>query len=82
VQGLLLATEPSSGRGLGLAPFLSKKGVGKLLCYKCFIKLGGNAEEWDRTPCDPTKKKACGKCGLMGVFVREIEVKGGEKKND
>ena len=51
-----------------------------ILCYNCFIELGGNPLDWDGIPCDNTKQEKCERCGLVGIYVRFIPIKKENKK--
>jgi len=46
-----------------------------ILCYNCFIKLGGDPLDWDGIPCDDTKQEKCERCGLVGIYVRGVPTK-------
>jgi len=46
-----------------------------ILCYNCFIKLGGDPLYWDGIPCDDTKQEKCEQCGLVGIYVRFTPIK-------
>lgn len=52
-----------------------------ILCYDCFIKLGGNPLDWDGIPCDDTKQEKCGRCGLVGIYVRYVKGVSTKKKD-
>jgi len=47
-----------------------KKTIDLVLCYQCFIRLGGDSEKWDSTECDTTTRRTCQKCGITGLYVR------------
>lgn len=51
-----------------------------ILCYECFIKLGGDPFNWDRLPCDDTKQRKCEQCGLTGLYVRSTYIKKEDSK--
>jgi len=46
-----------------------------ILCYKCFIELGGDSFDWDGLPCDNTKQRKCERCDLVGIYVRGVPTK-------
>ena len=51
-----------------------------ILCYDCFIKLGGDPLNWDLIPCDDTKRRKCERCGLVGLYVRLVPIKKEDNK--
>ena len=46
-----------------------------ILCYECFIRLGGDPFNWGGLPCDDTKQRKCERCGLVGIYVRGVPIK-------
>jgi len=50
------------------------------LCYRCFLHEGYDSKDWDKIPVDPSTRKPCERCGLMGQYVRDITIEK-EKKN-
>lgn len=53
-----------------------------LLCYKCFLREGYDSEDWDHIPVDPSTRKPCELCGLLGHYVRDVKQEKETKEND
>lgn len=45
------------------------------LCWSCYLKQSGKSpldDGWDLIPCDDRVQEVCAKCGLNGIYVREV----------
>lgn len=43
------------------------------LCYKCYSKRA-EVDEWDRLYCDCETREECESCGLVGLYVRDVQL--------
>lgn len=45
------------------------------LCYKCFLKMGGDPPKWESITIVPNVKTKCDECDLVGLYVRFVHTK-------